>query len=110
MNKLFAESELEFDAGDNKIYKVEAIIVSAVYTKKADGYLPGLYYLIFWKSYSEKESTWEPSYTVMHFWIMISTFYKNHPEKLMATSLLLNFALLMAKLSVKPVKSSTKWR
>ena len=46
MNELFSEPEPNFDAGDNKKYKVEAIIDSAVYPKKAEGHLPGLYYLV----------------------------------------------------------------
>ena len=57
MNELFPEPKPEFDAGNNKKYKVEAIIDSAVYAKKAEEHLPGLYYLISWKSYPEKEST-----------------------------------------------------
>ena len=47
----------EFEPGNNKEYKVEAIRDSAVYAKKADRYLPGLYYLVAWKSYPEKENT-----------------------------------------------------
>ena len=46
MNELFPEPELEFHAGDNKKYKVEAIIDSIVYAKKTKGHLPGLYYLV----------------------------------------------------------------
>ena len=46
MNELFPEPEPEFNVGNNKKYKVEAIINSAVYAKKAKGYLPGLYYLV----------------------------------------------------------------
>ena len=46
MNELFLESELEFDVGNNKKYKIEAIIGSAIYAKKAEGHLPGLYYLV----------------------------------------------------------------
>ena len=46
MNELFPEPEPEFDAGDNKKYKVEAIEDSAVYAKKAERHLPGLYYLV----------------------------------------------------------------
>ena len=46
MNELFPEPEPEFNTGDNKEYKVEAIINSAVYAKKAEGHLPGLYYLV----------------------------------------------------------------
>ncbi len=37
------EKELEFDAGGNKEYEVEAIIDSAVYGQKANDQMPGLY-------------------------------------------------------------------
>ena len=46
MNELFLELELEFDAGNNKKYKIEAIKDNAVYAKEAEGYLPDLYYLV----------------------------------------------------------------
>ena len=36
----------EFEADNNKEYKVKAIQNNAIYTKKAGKYLPGLYYLI----------------------------------------------------------------
>ena len=36
----------EFKAGNDKEYKVEVIQDSAIYAKKADGYLLGLYYLV----------------------------------------------------------------
>ena len=39
-------SVLEFEPGNNKEYKVEAIQDSAVYAKEVEGYLPGLYYLV----------------------------------------------------------------
>ena len=57
MNKLFPEPEPKFDAGDNKEYKVEAIKDNAIYAKEAEGQLPGLYYLVSWKKYPEKENT-----------------------------------------------------
>ena len=47
INKLFSEPELEFDTGNKKKYKVKAIKNSAIYAKKAEGHLPGLYYLVF---------------------------------------------------------------
>ena len=47
MNELFPEPEPEFDAGENKEYKVEAIIDSAVYAKEAKRCLSGLYYLVY---------------------------------------------------------------
>ena len=109
MNKLFPEPEPELDADDDKEYKVEAIKDSVIYTKKTKEHLSGLYYFVFWKGYPEEESIWEPSSTVMHLRKMISTFYKDHPEKLTAISLPLNSALPMAKPSVKPpVKPSIK--
>ena len=37
---------LEFKAGDNKKYEIEAIQDSAVYAKKTNKHLSGLYYLI----------------------------------------------------------------
>ena len=46
MNKLFPEPELEFDAGNNKKYKVEAIKNSAIYAQEKERHLPGLYYLV----------------------------------------------------------------
>ena len=36
MNELFPEPEPEFDIGDNKKYKVEAIIDSAIYAKEEE--------------------------------------------------------------------------
>ena len=66
MNELFPEPELKFDVGNDKEYKVEAIIDSAIYAKEAEGHLSGLYYLISWKGYPEEKSTWEPSFAVMH--------------------------------------------
>ena len=57
MNELFPELEPEFDVGDNKEYKLEAIKNSIVYAKEAKGHLPGLYYLVSWKGYPKEEST-----------------------------------------------------
>ena len=47
MNKLFLESEPEFDIGNNKKYELETIKNSTIYAKKVEKHLPGLYYLIF---------------------------------------------------------------
>ena len=101
MNELFPKPEPEFDTGNDKEYKVEAIKDSAVYAKEAEGYLPGLYYLVSWKSYSEKKNTWEPSYVIMHLRKIISAFHKDHPEKPTATSPPLDSAPPIAKPSVK---------
>ena len=102
MNELFPEPEPEFYISDNTEYKVEAIINSDVYAKKAERYLIGSYYLLFWKAYPEEKSNWESSFAIMHFRKIISTFYKNLPEKPTATSSPLNSPLSMAKPSVKP--------
>lgn len=54
MNKALLVPEL--DLGNDKEYKVEVTQNNAVYTKKVDRYLLGLYYLVVWKSYLEKEN------------------------------------------------------
>ncbi len=62
--------------------------------------MPGLYYLVLWKSYLEEENTWEYLSVVIYLQKLISTFYKKHPKKPIATFLLLDFALPMARPSV----------
>ena len=59
MNKLFPEPESEFDAGNNKKYKVEAIKDRVVYSKEAKKHLPDLYYLVFLEKTTQKKTTWE---------------------------------------------------
>ena len=54
MNKFLQVLELE--AGNNKEHKIEAIRDNAVYAKKINGHLLGLYYLIAWKNYSEEKN------------------------------------------------------
>ena len=39
-------SVLEFELGDNKKYKIEAIQDSTVYAKETNGHLPKSYYLV----------------------------------------------------------------
>ena len=58
--------QLEFEAGsNNKGYEVEGICDNAVYIRELEaGHLPGLYYLVSWKGYSEDESNWEPASAV----------------------------------------------
>ncbi len=51
------EIAIELNKGKSKKYNVEAIRNSAVYARESEGYLSGLYYLVTWKSYSEKENT-----------------------------------------------------
>ena len=81
------ENTAELDAGNESgEYEVEAIQNSAIYAKKVDGHLLGLYYLVAWKGYPEEKNTWEPSLTVMHLQKMISTFHKDHLGKPTVTS------------------------
>ena len=81
-------SQLEFEGNsDGKEYEVEAIRESAVYAKESEGgHLPGLYYLVSWKSYTEEENTWEPASAIQHLRRLVSTYHREHPEKLTATS------------------------
>ena len=114
-------SASKFESGDDKEYKIEAIWDSAIYAKEVDKHLPGLYYLVAWKGYPEEENSWELSLTVIQLRKMISTFYKDYPEKLTAISVPQDSALLMAKptiqLSMKQkqgqliehTKKCTKW-
>ncbi len=51
------EKDLEFEAGGDKEYEVEAIIESIVYGQQTNDQMPGLYYLVLWKGYLEEENT-----------------------------------------------------
>lgn len=74
---------------------------SAIYNKATKDKLSRLYYLLSWKDYLEAESTWKPAATVIHFWKMMSTSQKDHLEKFIATSPLLDSNPPMAKSIVK---------
>ena len=111
------ENVTEFEAGSNEEeYKVERIWDSAVYAKEsAMGHLPGLYYLVSWKSYPKEENTWEPALVVQHLRKLISTFHKDNPDKSTATSPPTNTAPPMARpimprLSRKPTKKTKQKR
>ncbi len=105
---LEVEKELEFEAGGNKKYEVEAIIDSAVYGQQANNQILGLYYLILWKGYPEEKNTWEPSSAVIYLWKLINTFHKEHPEKPTATSPPLDSAPPMARPTVLKQESKQK--
>ena len=87
---------------------MKAIWDSAVYVNKAEGYLLGLYYLVMWKKYSEKENTWELLSAVQHLKKLINSFYKKYLKKPKATFLPINSALPMTRLTVKLTKPTTK--
>ena len=95
----------EFEASNNKKYKVERIWDSTFYAKKSAAcHLPGLYYLISWKGYPKEENTWEPTLAIQHLRKLLSAFYKDNPNKSMATSLLVDTTALMAWHCSKPTK------
>ena len=91
--------QLEFKAGsDNEEYKVEGIRDSVVYARESEeGYLPGLYYLISWKGYPKDKNTWKPALAVQQLRKLVSNFYKDHPDKPIATSPPIDLASPMAK-------------
>ena len=99
----------ELDAGnDSDEYKVEAICDSIVYARESEsGHLPGLYYLVFWKGYPEEENTWEPYSAVQHLRKLISSFYKDHPDKPTTTSETIDTTPPMARPTIKPAAKST---
>ena len=47
----------KFEAGDNKEYKIEAIIASTIYGQKVNNQILGFYYFILWKSYPKDKNT-----------------------------------------------------
>ena len=100
----------ELDGGnkDSEDYEVEAIWDSAVYANESEsGHLPGLYYLIAWKSYPEEENTWEPLSAVQHLKKLISSFHKDHPKKPTAISPPIDSAPPMARPTVKLTAKTT---
>ena len=100
--------ELEFEAGKSEEYKLETIWDSAVYANEAEVYLLGLYYLVAWKKYPEKDNIWEPLSTIQHLKKLINLFHKKHTKKPTTNFLIINFSLLMAKPIVKPTRAISK--
>lgn len=98
--------QLKFEVGDNKEYKVESIKDSIIYVRELDGHLLGLYYLLFWKGYPEKKNIWEPVSAVQYLWKLIKNVYIEYSDNLIATFSLINVALPIVKLNIKPTKQS----
>ena len=67
-------TEMDFEVDNSREYEVEAIWNSAVYTKKSESHLPGLYYLVAWKGYSEEKNTWKPILAVQYLRKLVNSF------------------------------------
>ena len=104
----------EFEAGDNKKYEVEGIQNSVVYARESARQLPGLYYLVLWKSYPEEENTWEPASAIQHLQRLVTAYHKNNPKKPTTTSVLVDTAPPIARptasLMTRPTAAPTKKR
>ena len=82
-----------FKADNNKEYKIDGIQESAVYAKKSTiNQLPGLYYLVLWKSYFKEENICEPVLAIQHLQKLTTAYHKNNPKKPTASSLPVNMA------------------
>ena len=99
-NQALPKPEKEFEAKNNKEYKIKAIINSAVYGKEVNNQIPDLYYLVSWKSYLNEENTWEPSMVIKHLRKLINIFHKKYLKKPIITSLFLAFAPLIVRPTV----------
>ena len=94
----------EFEAGNDKEYEVDGIWDSAVYAKEsATGQLPGLYYLVLWKSYPKEENTWEPVLAIQQLQRLFTAYHKDNPEKPTATSAFIDTAPPMARPTAPPI-------
>ena len=106
-------SQLEFEGnsnGDGEEYKVEAICESPVYARESEGHLPGLYYLVSWKVYSEEKNILKPVSAIPHLRRIVNTFHKEHLEKPTTTSTPVDSAPPMAKRAVKPGSANKRKR
>lgn len=98
---------MEFKNDGNKKYKVKTICNSAIYAKESkSSHLPGLYYLMSWKSYLEKKNTWKPVTAVHYLQRLLSIFHKEHLKKPTITSPLVSSTAPMAKFMIKPSSES----
>lgn len=108
IDKKIAE-QFEF-SGNNEKYKVENICNSTVYTRKSKmGYLLCLYYLVSWKSYLKNKNTWKPVSAIQYLQKLVSTFYRNYPNKSIAISLLIDLAPSIVRYTIlRKVKGTQK--
>lgn len=97
MDKTILAFEFKDGRNNDREYNVETICDSKVFTRESHNFSLGLYYLIFWKDYLEKENTWKLASTVQYFGKRLSTYHNKQPEKLTVISTLLDSGLVMAK-------------
>ena len=63
----YTQLDFKFEASNDEKYKVDSIRDSVVYAKElTTGQLLELYNLILWKSYPDKENTWEPASAIQY--------------------------------------------
>ena len=101
------ENAEELDAGNKRAgeYEIKEIRDSAVYARESEsGHLSGLYYLLSWKKYLEKENTWELVSAVQHLRKLISLFHKDYLDKPTTTSPAIDTTPPMARPTVKPTR------
>ena len=104
----------QFEACNNKEYKVEGIWDSEVYARESARQLPEPYYLVLSKSYLEEKNTWEPTLVIKHLWRFVISYHKDNPEKPTATFISVNTIPMMARPTAppitRPITASTKKR
>ena len=97
-------SQIDLEKGKNKRYKVKTICDGKIYTKELENghNLPGFSYLILWKGYPKEENIQKPALAIQQLKKLVTTFYKEPPEKSTAISLPINSTNPMARPTVKP--------
>ena len=114
MDKALPEPEknLEFEASDNKEYKIKTIIDSVVYDQQVNNsyQMWSLYHFVLWKGYLKEKNIWEPSLIVIYLRKLISTFHKEHLVNPIVIFLPLDFAPPIARLLVpkEPKQKSSR--
>lgn len=109
VNKIVRQIDLDVGNCKSRIYEIEAIQNSTVYMRESKSdHLPGLYYLVSWKDYLEKENIRKLYLVIQNFRKFISLFHKKHSYKLIAIPEVIDTASLIAKpiisLTIKPMK------
>lgn len=78
---------------------------SMVFVKESEaGHLPGLYYLVCWKSNFKEKNTWKPASAAQHLQKLLCIFYHDNCAKLTVTFFSVNTAPLIARPSMKLTK------